>query len=79
MYVCACAYALAYARVCVGRDIPGGVGSMPSVTVTCFIVTNRGVGPKNTHVTRDIFYGRSGHDYRSCFLCSHYANVGVWF
>ena len=37
----------------------GGLGPMPSVTVTCVIVTNRGVGRKNTHVTRDIFYGRS--------------------
>ena len=42
MHTCACRYE------CFDRDTPGGEcgGSMPSVTVTCFIVTHRGWVPK---------------------------------
>ena len=58
MRACACMH------VCVltvaHRVGEGGGGSVPSVTVTCFIVTHwrGGVGPKNTHTIRDILYGR---------------------
>jgi len=34
-------------------------GPMTSVTVTCFSRHTGGVGPENSHATRDIFYGRS--------------------
>ena len=47
-----CLYLCVRARcmhVCVDRDTPGGGGSVPSVTVTCFIVTHRGGGFSQKH------------------------------